>query len=217
MTQIPAKLVIFDCDGVLVNSEPIFNRVLHDYLQNCGAVISYKETCARFTGKNRKVVETYLRQTSLAIPASWPDDFYQIALATLAKEVRPIEGVGALLQALSANGVAICVASNGGMDKMETTLGRVGFLELFQGAMFSAYDIGESKPAPDVFLHAASTLGVTARDCIVVEDSSSGFEAAHRAGMRCFAYLPHGQSMGRQLHSAEPFGRMQDLVALLGL
>lgn len=186
-------------------------------MQTCGAVITYEETCARFTGKNRKVVEAYLRQEGLPLPASWPEGFYKTALSALAGEVEAIEGVQMLLDALCAHGVAICVASNGGMDKMEVSLARVGFLPQFHGARFSAYDTGESKPAPDVFLFAAKAMGVAPRDCVVIEDSASGFEAAQRAGMRCLAYLPQGGAKGRHLFSAEPFGRMQELISVLGL
>lgn len=200
-----------------MNSEPIFNRVLWSYLQSCGAKISYDETCMRFTGKNRIAVEAYLRQVGLPIPVSWPEVFYRDALVALAAEATAIDGVERLLDILSAQGVAVCVASNGLMEKMQVTLGRVGFLPQFQDAMFSAYDIGEAKPAPDVFLHAARTMGVMPKNCRVIEDSSSGFEAAQRAGMRCFAYLPHPNARPKQTFSAVPFETMQELPALLGL
>lgn len=216
-SQNPRKLVIFDCDGVLVNSEPIFNRVLHSYLRGCGVDISFSETCSRFTGKNRREVEAYFQAIGRTIPEDWPDAFYTKTLAALAAEVCAIDGVEAVLDILMEKGVAICVASNGLIKKMDVTLTRVGFLRRFQGAMFSAYDIGQSKPAPDVFQHAARQMGVKPEDCVVIEDSKSGFEAAQRADMRCFAYLPQGPLALERMFGAIAFRNMQDLPALLEL
>lgn len=216
-TDRPLQLVIFDCDGVLVNSEPIFNRVLHDYLQDCGVKISFSETCNRFTGKSRHTVEACFRDLGRQLPEDWPDGFYTKALSALATEVQAIEGAKFVLDALAEKEVAFCVASNGLTQKMEVTLARVGFLARFQGAMFSAYDIGQSKPAPDVFLQAASQMGIEPQDCVVIEDSESGFEAAHRAQMRCFAYQPQGPLPQGRMFGAVSFRKMQDLPALLDL
>lgn len=214
----PTQLVIFDCDGVLVESEPIFNRVLHRYVLGCGARMSLAECSAEFTGKSRDAVEDYLTAQSLEVPSGWPGDFYDQALAALSQEVTAIEGAVELVQALRAQGMDFCIASNGLRDKMEVTLGRAGLLPFFSEHMFSAYEVGASKPAPDVFLHAARQFGVAPGDCLVVEDSSSGFEAAKRAGMPCLALLPPAllDSPPAALHGAHRITALQEVAQILG-
>ncbi|MGB0506705.1 MAG: HAD-IA family hydrolase [Pikeienuella sp.] len=214
MSDLP-ELVIFDCDGVLVDSEPIFNRVLYEYLCGCGAALSFVECCTLFTGKSARDVEQYLTDTGLSIPESWPKGFYDQALEALSREVVAMKGALAVLHALGRAEVPFCVASNGLMAKMEVTLARTAILPLVEGNMFSAYEIGQSKPAPDVFLHAAKVNGTAPDRCIVVEDSASGFEAAAAAGMACYAFTP--DDSGGPLFGAVPFRRMAELPELLGL
>lgn len=219
MHQLSAKpkLVIFDCDGVLVDSEPIFNRVLHEFLVSCGAELSFLDCCNYFTGKSRQDVETYMSANQLVIPDDWSSIFYRQALEALGREVKPIQGVINVLEKLSNSKVSFCVASNGIAEKMDVTLTRTQMLSYFKENMFSAYDIGQSKPAPDVFLHAARTNGVAPENCVVIEDSRSGFEAASNAKMRCFAYLPNEDGDDLDLFGARRFGDMNELPLLLGL
>lgn len=213
----PPKLVIFDCDGVLVNSEPIFNRVLHEFLLICGAPLTYQECCDAFTGKNKFAVETYLTDAGLNVPDNWAKGFYERALDALGKEVEAIDGVHALLEALLKANIPFCVASNGLMAKMQVTLRRTQMLSYFEGQMFSAYDIGNRKPAPDVFLHAAKVNNVLPDDCVVIEDSASGFEAAQNAQMPCFAYSPENPNTKIKLFGATAFESMSKLPDLLNL
>ncbi len=213
----PPQLVILDCDGVLVNSEPIFNRVLHKFLLSVGAQLSFDACCQQFTGKSKSDVEHYLTAQGLKIPDNWSDRFYDTALTALHHQVEPIPGARTAVTQVLAAGIPCCVASNGLMKKMQVTLGRTGMVHLFAGNMFSAYDIGASKPAPDVFLHAARANHVQPENCVVIEDSPSGFEAAERAAMPCFAYLPdHAQHL-EDLHGAHPFSDMATLPAMIGL
>lgn len=210
-------LVIFDCDGVLVDSEPIFNQVLWRYLKAAGAQLSYHETAARFTGKHRDDVTRYMRDTHVPIPSDWPDGFYNKALAALDAAVLPIEGVGPVIERLTTARIPICVASNGSRAKMEITLRRTGLLASFGDRYYSAYDIGRSKPAPDVFLHAAKANGADPADCVVIEDSVSGMAAAGAAVMLCFAYQPMAGGADAAHFGATPFVSMAQLPALLGL
>lgn len=200
-----------------MNSEPIFNRVLHEFLLSCGADLSFSDCCEIFTGKNRHEVERYLSARSLVFPVNWSAGFYKDALDALSKEVIAIQGAKAAIRKLRAADVPFCVASNGLMAKMQVTLERTQMLPWFEGNMFSAYEVGRSKPAPDVFLHAAQMNGVRVRDCIVVEDSASGFEAASAAEMTCFAYIPTGSPQEVNLFGAHPFDDMKALPELLDL
>lgn len=215
-TERPA-LVIFDCDGVLVDSEPIFNKVLWRYLTAAGARLSFSETAARFTGKHRDDVTRFMQDTNLPIPHDWPEGFYEMALSALDASVEPIAGIELVIDHLIGAQIPICVASNGSRTKMELTLRRTGLLASFADRYYSAYDIGRSKPAPDVFLHAASINRADPRDCVVVEDSASGMAAAKAADMRCFAYQPLAGVADPALFGATSFTSMAQLPALLGL
>lgn len=210
-------LVIFDCDGVLVDSEPIFLRVLHRHLIKAGARLTHAECCAEFIGKSKGDVETYLLSQALPIPADWPDAFYAEATTELERDCLAIEGIEDVLQALTGAGIPICVASNGLRDKIEITLSCTGLLPFFEGRIHSAYEVGRSKPAPDVFLHAAETHGAAPEHCLVVEDSPSGVEAAQAAGMACFAYTAASALPPGRLYGAQPFTAMAQLPGLLGL
>ena len=210
-------LVIFDCDGVLVDSEPIFNQVLWRYLTVAGAQLSYHETAARFTGKHRDDVTRYMRDTHVHIPNDWPEGFYEKALAALDASVLPIEGIGPVIERLTKARIPICVASNGSRAKMKITLRRTGLLASFGDRYYSAYDIGYSKPAPDVFLHAAKANGADPGDCVVIEDSASGMAAAQAAGMRCFAYQPMAGDADAAQFGATSFASMAQLPVLLGV
>ena len=213
----PPQLVIFDCDGVLVNSEPIFNRVLHEFLLSVGAKLSFQDCCDEFTGKSRHDVERYLTDQCLKFPRDWSEQFYEQALGALHEEVKPIQGVRNALQVLINSNISVCVASNGLMKKMHVTLERTGMLPWFIGNMYSAYDVGASKPAPDVFLHAAKANGIQPEHCVVVEDSPTGFAAAARASMTCLAYVPDGTKQPQDLFEAHPFSDMEALPHMLGI
>ncbi|KIC10795.1 hypothetical protein RA19_10420 [Leisingera sp. ANG-M1] len=211
------ELVIFDCDGVLVDSEPIFLRVLHRFLLSAGASLTHADCCAQFIGKSRGDVEAYLIEQGLAIPADWPDAFYAQAMVELERDCQAIDGVQEVLQALVQSGIPFCAASNGLRDKIEFTLSHTGLLPFFENRFYSAYDVGRSKPAPDVFLFAAELHGIPPARCTVIEDSPSGLEAAQAAGMACYAYSGAGTLPPGRLFGAQPFGAMWQLPALLGL
>ena len=206
------RLIIFDCDGVLVDSEPIFNRVLHRFLCAHGAEFSYGETEALFTGKNRFAVEDHMKTLGLNLPDDWSDTFYTSAIETLSREVEPIAGIHSALTQLRTAKIPMCVASNGLHAKMLATLGKTNLLNFFDGKLYSSYDIGAGKPAPDVFLHAAAEHQTAPADCIVIEDSASGFQAAQAAKMRCLAYRPKPET---NLFGAIPFHDMALLPTLL--
>lgn len=214
----PPSLVIFDCDGVLVDSEPIFLRVLHRYLHSAGASLSFEDCRAKFIGKSKGDVEDYLNACALPIPADWPDAFYARAMVELERDCKAVDGIAHVLQALIQSKIPFCTASNGLREKIELTLSQTGLLPYFKDRIHSAYEVGRSKPAPDVFLHAAKVQGVLPEDCAVIEDSPSGVKAAQAAGMRCFAY-----GLAPEIAAPVPglrtraFSDMRDLPTLLGL
>ncbi|MAP36815.1 MAG: HAD family hydrolase [Chloroflexi bacterium] len=182
------KLIIFDCDGVLVDSEPIANKVLAKLLSEIGIPTTYEQSLGIFLGKSWKDSLIVINELLGKKP---PPDLYEIYMDRMFKEfedhLRPIQGIEQVLQSINAN---YCVASSGPHQKIRKTLGVTGLLPLFEGKIFSSTDVGKGKPEPDLFLHACSMMGYTPQQTIVIEDSLAGIQAARSAGMRVFVYRP---------------------------
>jgi HAD superfamily hydrolase (TIGR01509 family) len=183
-------LVIFDNDGVLVDSEPIANRHLATLLGEYGLQIDWHECVERYLGSTLLRVRV-LVEADLGHPI--PDDFEARYRSTvypiLAAEVEAVPGVSEVLDRLAAAGTVTCVASSGLHERIRLTLDRAGLRRRFTDEqLFSAEDVGVGKPAPDLFLHAAAMLDVDPARCAVIEDAPAGVDAAHAAGMTVFAF-----------------------------
>lgn len=212
------KLVIFDCDGVLVDSETLSNQVLADNLARYGLHLSFTECMDLFVGDTMAEVRQKAIARGADLPADWVTEVYEETYARLRQGVSLVPGVSDLLALLQERGIAFCVASNGSEDKMRITLGQNGLWELFHPhAMFSAHTLKTGKPDPDLFLAAACHFDVQARDCLVVEDSENGAIAAARAGMRCLGFDPHGKGLRLTRHNAEHITTMTQVPHLIGL
>ena len=180
------KLVIFDCDGVLVDSEPLALRIDVLMCAELGWPLSEDEIAERFVGRTHEYMMGELAaHIGHPVPPETEARFARDYRALLAAELRPVDGIVAALDGID---LRTCVASSGGHDKMRFTLGLTGLYERFEGRIFSASEVAHGKPAPDLFLHAARSLGVEPADCAVVEDSQFGVEAARAAGMTAFGY-----------------------------
>jgi HAD superfamily hydrolase (TIGR01509 family) len=180
------ELVIFDCDGVLVDSELITNRVFAAMLNELGLPVTVEYLFEHFVGRSmqhcwREVAAMLGKE----VPPALREQFQLRTLAALRAEVEPVRGVAALLDSLQ---VPYCVASSGSHDKMAATLGTTGLLPRFANRIFSATEVAHGKPAPDIFLYAAARCGVDATACAVVEDSPAGVAAGVAAGMRVYGY-----------------------------
>lgn len=179
-------LVILDCDGVLIDSEIIAVKVDQIVLGDLGWTLPIEEIIERFVGRSHEyfveVVEDHLGRK---LSPDWEDAYQHLYRDSLANDLRLVEGV---TEALADIDLPMCVASNGTHDKMEFTLKRAGLWSRFEGRIFSASDVKEGKPAPDLFLFAAKSLGFEPAHCIVVEDSWAGVTAAVAAGMKVIAY-----------------------------
>jgi HAD superfamily hydrolase (TIGR01509 family) len=182
----PFELVIFDCDGVLVDSERLAVRVESDYLTELGWPLSQAEIVERFMGRtDQYMFEAIEAQLGSRLPRNWKDQFERRYREAYAAELAPVDGV---LGALDQLTIPTCVASGGSHDKLRFTLGHTGLYERFEGRIFSGYEVANGKPAPDLFLHAAASMGAEPARCAVVEDSHYGVLAARAAGMRVFGY-----------------------------
>jgi HAD superfamily hydrolase (TIGR01509 family) len=182
----PVELVIFDCDGVLVDSEPLAIRVDVRVLAELGWVMSEAEVIERFVGRSHEFMVAEI-EAHLDHPLAddWEEEFRHLYRDAFAAELDPVDGV---VEALDQITTRTCVASSGSQEKMRYTLGLTGLYERFAGRIFSASEVATGKPAPDLFLHAASEMGIDPPACAVVEDSRYGVEAARAAGMLAFGY-----------------------------
>ncbi len=181
--------VIFDCDGVLVDSEGLMNREFRTMLGEIGLRYTAEETTRTFMGRSMKSCMQIV-EAQLGRPA--PDDFLAVldqrAYAVFERDLKAVSGVEAVLDALDRNAIPYAVASSGSHDKMRTTLGITGLLPRLQGRITSATEVAHGKPAPDVFLLAAERLQTPAHACVVIEDSLLGIEAALAAEMQVIGY-----------------------------
>lgn len=178
-------LVIFDCDGVLVDSERLAVRTEARLLGELGWPVTEQEILERFVGRSDAHMLTGIEAALGRRVPEWPALYTQAMSDAFREELVAVEGIADALDALS---LTTCVASSGTSEKVRLTLGITGLLDRFEGRIFSATEVEHGKPAPDLFLHAASQMGTTPESCIVVEDSVAGVEAARRAGMRCLGY-----------------------------
>ena len=215
--MIRPKAVIFDCDGVVVDSEPIAFDLLADDLAARGFVMDRARMEAELLGGTMHGVYDRARSLGADLPPDWVDLFYDKLYARLAQGTPLVTGIVAVLDRLDAAGIPYAIGSNGSPRKMEVTLGQhPGLLERFTGRAFSGQVIGKPKPAPDLYLFAAERLNAAPADCVVVEDSATGAKAAQAAGMPCFGYAPHGSPL-LAAAGARLFTRMADLPGLLAL
>lgn len=182
----PYELVIFDCDGVLVDSEKLAVRVDVKVLAAFGLHLTEEEVVDRFVGRSDEHMRRELSaMLGRELPADWDAEFSHLYREALEADLEPVPGVIAALDRIK---VQTCVASSGTHEKMQFTLGRTGLLDRFEGRIFSATEVARGKPAPDLFLYAADRMGVDPARCAVVEDSAPGVEGAVAAGMDVYGY-----------------------------
>ena len=180
------ELVIFDCDGVLVDSEPIAVRTHARVLAELGWPITEQEVIERFVGRSTASINELIEaRLGARLTAEADRRFTRLHAEAVDAGLLAVDGIADVLTEI---GIPVCVASSGSHDKMRHTLGRTGLYEYFTGRIFSATEVARGKPAPDLFLHAAARMGTDPAACLVVEDSRYGVQAARAAGMRAFGY-----------------------------
>jgi HAD superfamily hydrolase (TIGR01509 family) len=212
-------LVVFDCDGVLVDSEPIANVCFARALASLGLDWSVEETMRRLMGRS---VKSCVEIVEGAIGRGLPPGFLERLQADTFQAfrdapLRPVPGVIAAIDAIEAAGITTCVASSGDLEKMRLTLGITGLWSRFEGRIFSATQVPRGKPFPDLFLHAAFSMNEQPFACTVVEDAEPGIRAARAAGMRALAYVGAAHTDGAALEAAggHIFDDMVKLPALV--
>lgn len=218
MARSSSLLVIFDCDGVLVDSEPIAARLTAESVSELGWEMSTELAKSEFLGDTfSNIIRRVEERIGRKVPEDWPARSQAKLLAALERELTPVAGVKDAIEALLEAGATLAVGSQGSHQKMQLTLGVTGLLPFFEGRIFSASQVAQPKPAPDLFLLAANTLGFTPSQSVVVEDSTRGVKAALAAGMRILGYTA---SVGREAivaAGAEPVDDLAQVPKLLGL
>lgn len=210
------ELVIFDCDGVLVESEPLAVRLYMEIGPEFGWAITADEVMEHFIGRSAASAHAVISERLDAEAATqWRSRFVDRHHAAAEEHLDPVPGIH---EALEQSSLPMCVASSGMHEKMRHTLGITGLYDRFEGRIFSATDVENGKPAPDLFLHAAASMGVDPSRCVVVEDSRSGVEAARAAGMQALGYCG-GLTPREWLEgpNTRVFDDMRDLPTLIQL
>ncbi|MEH1969530.1 MULTISPECIES: HAD-IA family hydrolase [unclassified Nostoc] len=207
------ELVIFDCDGVLVDSETLGNRILVEFVAEFGLILKLEEAILLFKGCKMADCLAVIEQK---LGRKMPQDFVTQLRARTAtafeRELLPVQGIEAALDKIN---LPICVASSGPIEKIKLALRVTNLLPRFEGRIFSSYEIGSWKPAPDLFLYAAKNLGVNAPFCTVVEDSILGVRAGIAAGMKVLGYSSQSEFTQLEECGARVFYSMYQLPDLL--
>ncbi|MGB0670734.1 MAG: HAD family hydrolase [Rhodospirillales bacterium] len=216
-------LIIFDCDGVLVDSELIASREMARFVTDLGMPMT-AETCrARFTGLSIATVAGQLRAEGLVLPDDFESELRARDAAAFEAELAPVEGVADTLRRLVGTGRRICVASSGSPQKIRHSLDHCGLTAFFGGDLFSATEVACGKPAPDLFLHACDRMGVAPSRALVIEDSLAGVKGARAAGIRVFGFTGAGHcEPGHDFRLLDAgaercYDRMAELPSLLSI
>lgn len=219
-TPRPPKLVIFDCDGVLVDSEPLSIRVLVETMQDQGVPMTEAECYEHFLGRSLTSLKATLhskfdRELTEAQLETMRERLYDL----YRQELNPLPDMETVLKTLR---LPYCVASSSVPDRIRLSLELTGLASYFGPHVYSASMVANGKPAPDLFLHAANQMGHAPVDCIVIEDSPAGIEAARRAGMRAFAFVGGSHAIAAGLRETVAalrpyciFERMAELPSLI--
>ena len=219
MTETPIELVVFDCDGVLVDSEPLSIRVLLDMLAEHGVTMDAEAACEAFLGRSlASVCDILSREHGLAVSDTALAGMRRDLNAAICAELQPILGIR---QALARLDKPVCVASSSQLERIRLSLDVTGLTSFFHDRVFSATMVANGKPAPDLFLFAARQMHAAPEACMVIEDSPAGISAALAAGMRVLAFTggSHAQTPSHRdrLAALSPHGVFDDMRALPAL
>ncbi|CAH8285146.1 HAD superfamily hydrolase (TIGR01509 family) [Mariniflexile fucanivorans] len=207
------KCIIFDCDGVLVDSEPISIQILVDMANTYGANIDLAYGMKHFKGSFMNAcIEKISKLTKKPLQDTFEDDYRKQSFEAFKKSMKPVDGIKNVLINLN---IPFCVASSGPEDKIKLNLQLSGLLPYFENKIFSCYAIQKWKPDPAVFLWAAETMGFKPEECLVIEDSLSGVKAANAGGFDVFGFTAHDYNNELEGEATRIFNNMDALLKLL--
>ncbi len=207
------KCVIFDNDGVLVDSEAISNRVLVEMAASVGVTLALDDAIENFSGVSMASTLDYLKaHATTEFPDDFEEQFRRRTFELFKTDLKPVDGVALVLKKLERAGIPFCVASSGPHEKIKLSLTTTRLLPHFANRIFSSYDINSWKPQPEIFLYAAREMGFQPDECVVVEDSLAGVKAAKAGGFEVFAYGNRTNQLKLEELRARVFFSMQELV-----
>jgi HAD superfamily hydrolase (TIGR01509 family) len=207
------SLIIFDCDGVLVDSEGIASRVMADAICELGLATNEAAALEDFKGlRMQTCMEMISARLGRPLPASFEAEFRARTAAAFRGALRPVQGIEIALDRID---IEYCLASSGTVDKIRLSLELTGLLPRFEGRIFSAYEVGSWKPDPGLFLHASAAMGATPARTVVVEDSVVGVQAGRAAGMRVLGYASGREAALLEAQGACVFDNMENLPELI--
>jgi len=209
------KCIIFDCDGVLVDTEKIGNGILLSMAAEHGFKMEIEEAYRDFNGRNLKDCFRHIEEAiDKKLPESFEADYRQKSFEAFKTQAKPMEGVLSFIEKLN---IAYCVASSGPVEKIRLNLEVAGLLDKFEGKIFSSYQINSWKPEPGIFLHAAKEMGFAVKDCIVLEDSKAGVKAGMQGGFKVYGFANGYNNADLEEEGAVLFESYEELSAILGL
>ena len=209
--------VLFDCDGVLADSEGLVNRLVAEELTARGWPISAEQCRETFLGMALPAMLPVIEARVGRLPSRWPEMLSVRIAAAMCREAEPVPGALDAVRAVAGAGLPVAVASNSARAELDAKLDRLGLAAVFGGRVFSFEDVARPKPAPDIYLAAALACGAAPGDCVVVEDSLLGVRAGVGAGCRVLGLARESDASVLAAAGAEPFAAMAALPALLGL
>jgi len=208
------KCIIFDCDGILVDSEEISNSVLIQMANEIGAEIKMEYAIENFAGKSLKSSFEHIEKlTKKSLPSTFEQEYRNRTFSAFKTDLKPIKGIHNLLNQLS---VPFCVASSGPVDKIKLNLTTTNLMEKFENRIFSSYEIGSWKPNPEIFEYAANKMGFKPDECAIIEDSLAGVRAGRKGGFDVFGFASQKNKTELQKEGAQVFFEMNKLFELLG-
>ena len=209
------KCIIFDCDGVLVDTEKIGNGVLLEMASEHGFEMKIEDAYRNFNGRKLKDCFRYIEETiDKELPETFETEFRQRSFSAFKTQVKPMEGIVSFIEKLT---IPYCVASSGPVEKIRLNLEVAGLSNKFENKLFSSYQIGSWKPEPGIFLHAAKEMGFDVKDCIVVEDSVAGVRAGIDGGFKVYGFANGYNDNDLEKEGAILFRSYEELAAIVSL
>lgn len=207
------KCLIFDCDGVLVDSEKISAKVFHKMVSELGCHLDFETVLEQITGTSMKEILIFFTKcVGRELPDGFESEFRKRSYEAFKTDLHPIPGIHRLIKKIT---IPIAVASSGPLEKIKQNLTTTNLLESFDGNIFSCYDIGSWKPEPDIYLHAAKQMGFSPDECAVIEDSLAGIKSASAGGFNIFGFSNHNDKAEMEKLGAITFSDMKELQLLL--
>lgn len=207
------KCIIFDCDGVLVDSESISAKVFREMVSELGCNLDFETVRQQITGTSMKENLKYFTDcVGHALPDNFESEFRRRSYEAFNTDLKPVKGIHSLLEKIT---VPYCTASSGPQKKIKLNLTTTNLIDKFDGNIFSSYDIGSWKPEPGIYLYAAKEMGFKPKECAVIEDSLTGVKAAKAGGFDVFGYTQKGNEEPYEKLGATVFFDMSELCNLL--